>query len=1061
MTRFLTLFLLIFTLNIFAQQLDVVLQLGHQDDIKCIEPLKNERAFLTGSRDKSVILWKTDTKHQIRSFEAHDGSVLALCMAENQQTFYSGTGEGSIYQWDLLTGELLNQWQAHHRRINAIAYSKELDFIVTGGYENKVKIWKASNQELIHSIKVNPDNGTGGGVDLSISANGNLLAIGEDNKTIQLWDLQNLKQLISYKLEKEGWCGGCPTSVDFGDSNNLFIAADNGPTIQFNTKELKLEATYSSKIEDVVNLTYNNNKLLISTDETLYYIDNIKAPIIQETKVEGPLYDAILLKNTPLMAVKKEATRLPPADDTFNGLLSIEDTTKLDINKNSMWEYYLATYIERKQPLITSKNGKELIIGKQGAAISILNLETGKLSHRLFGHPKEILSLTQSPSGKQLASGDVDGNLFLWDYQTYRVIKSTKAHRSPIFSICYSKNENTFATASWDGEIKIWNANDLTLIQKITIEKASAYDIKFMLNGNYILASCLDKTIKLFEIDTQKEVKSFIGHIDNVQTIHKLSETEFLTSGWDKKTAKWDILSGLQSHKIKTTNKHHSVTTLGNFTIIGESNGNISLHHPNSSPILLKGHKKPVVTLKTIPEKQLLISVGMDGAINLWNTEEWSLLATYYKVGHLDWAIFSPTGHFDASEGAYKHIHFSHDTSTFDLDQFFNRYYQPRLLKNLLSNAPIKPLNNTQLGTLVAFPPPTVRFTTHEKKSSTVKKTTLFLLEAIDNGGGINDIKLLHNGKAIELDKKGLQRGAKKGNLLKKVVEVDLIPGINHFSLSATSKGDIESFPQKIQIIQKSQVQNATAYVITVGINNYQNHNLDLNYAKSDAEEFVKSFKNNAQGLYKDIIIYEAYNSKATKQGIIEQFQQVIDKASPQDVFIFYFAGHGSLVDGQFYFIPNDNTRLYEEKHLQEHAIKAEDLQEMLLQIKALKQVIFVDACHSGGAAETIASRGAKEEKAIAHLSRTAGVHVLAASESEQFASEFKELKHGVFTYTLLEAIAGKADGSPKDNKVTIYELKSYLDAMVPEYSEKHKGSAQYPHTFSRGSDFPLILIQE
>jgi len=85
-------------------------------------------------------------------------------------------------------------------------------------------------------------------------------------------------------------------------------------------------------------------------------------------------------------------------------------------------------------------------------------------------------------------------------------------------------------------------------------------------------------------------------------------------------------------------------------------------------------------------------------------------------------------------------------------------------------------------------------------------------------------------------------------------------------------------------------------------------------------------------------------------------------------------------------------------------------------------------------------------------------VHVMASAGSEQFATEFKELGHGLFTYALLEALSGKADGAPKDGKVTIYELKSYLDSIVPEYSERIKGKSQFPYTFSRGHDFPMVI---
>lgn len=98
------------------------------------------------------------------------------------------------------------------------------------------------------------------------------------------------------------------------------------------------------------------------------------------------------------------------------------------------------------------------------------------------------------------------------------------------------------------------------------------------------------------------------------------------------------------------------------------------------------------------------------------------------------------------------------------------------------------------------------------------------------------------------------------------------------------------------------------------------------------------------------------------------------------------------------------------------------------------------------------------EERAIAQLDRSAGIHILASSGEEQTSKEVKELEHGIFTYVLLQGLSGAADGSPADGKITVYELKSYIDDQVPVLNEKYSGKAQYPHTFSRGQDFPVCL---
>ena len=84
--------------------------------------------------------------------------------------------------------------------------------------------------------------------------------------------------------------------------------------------------------------------------------------------------------------------------------------------------------------------------------------------------------------------------------------------------------------------------------------------------------------------------------------------------------------------------------------------------------------------------------------------------------------------------------------------------------------------------------------------------------------------------------------------------------------------------------------------------------------------------------------------------------------------------------------------------------------------------------------------------------------NLLLPAESDQFATEFKELGHGLFTYALLQGMEGKADGSPKDGKVTVYELRSYVDDQIPALSERYRGETQYPIGNAYGQDFPVTV---
>jgi uncharacterized caspase-like protein len=290
---------------------------------------------------------------------------------------------------------------------------------------------------------------------------------------------------------------------------------------------------------------------------------------------------------------------------------------------------------------------------------------------------------------------------------------------------------------------------------------------------------------------------------------------------------------------------------------------------------------------------------------------------------------------------------------------------------------------------------------------------------------------------------------------------VDLVSGTNTFAVTARNKDNIESDVQTVELFSDHIAKSSTCFVLAVGINEYKNARLNLNFARADAESFGKMVNDRSGQLFKTVELHTLYDKEATRQKILSKLEELSIKVSQEDVLIFYYAGHGSMIDNKFYFIPTESSRLYDASALHKEAIEATLLQQKFKEIKALKQLIVMDACQSGGSVELLASRGANEEKAIAQLARSAGIHVMASAGSEQFATEFASLGHGLFTHVLIQGLQGAADGAPKDGKVTIYELKSYVDDQVPEVTRKLKGNPQYPYTFSRGNDFPVVIQDE
>jgi hypothetical protein len=344
------------------------------------------------------------------------------------------------------------------------------------------------------------------------------------------------------------------------------------------------------------------------------------------------------------------------------------------------------------------------------------------------------------------------------------------------------------------------------------------------------------------------------------------------------------------------------------------------------------------------------------------------------------------------------------------------------------------------------------------------QKMSKVTLEITQNASEVTELKIYQNSKLIKIE-------PNQGKSMYQV-EVSLTNSFgeqNYFYAAASSKAGIESEKVKFTINYKGATEaKPKLFLLTIGIDKYKNPKYNLNYAQADADGVAKMITLKSQSLFKEIIPYTIRNEKATKATIYAALEQIKLKALEQDMIVVYYAGHGVMSGGtdkekEFFIVPHDVTQLYgRDEMLFEKAISAADLKKYAQAINAQKQVFILDACQSAGALGALEeqSRGAAEEKAIAQLARSTGTFWITSTGSDQFASEFAKLGHGIFTYALLEGIGGAADVN-KDQRLTIRELSTYIENKVPELSEQLKGTAQFPSAYSFGNDFPIAVFEK
>ena len=514
----------------------------------------------------------------------------------------------------------------------------------------------------------------------------------------------------------------------------------------------------------------------------------------------------------------------------------------------------------------------------------------------------------------------------------------------------------------------------------------------------------------------------------------------------------------------------------------------VVLYYLNKEEIYgsLEGHKEMVWNVLFLNEQSHLMTQAEN--FKIWTTEEQpndldyheTCLATITLFNDTDdWLVTTPDGRFDASPGAMERMYYvKNGVQIIPLEALYEGFYTPNLLTQIMNgekSAPAVDINDIKS-------PPTVKINyngtsqrnlevedEHDAPSFNVTTATVSVqVQASCNDAAVAEIRLFHNGKLIENSTRNLsvEDDTPGGDALTKSFTINLIAGENRLRAVAINSQRTESQPDEIVLNYKPAAPpsggsgGVTLHLVVVGINNYKNQKYNLNYAVADATGFKDAMSKNCGKIVSNCQQYFITNENAMKGNIVAELNKVVASAKPQDVFVMYYAGHGVVAEDagkEFYLVPHDVTQLYgNDGALAQKGLSAKELREFSQKIKAQKQLFILDACQSSGALGTVAARGAAEEKAIAQLARSTGTHWLTAAGSEQFASEFTQLGHGVFTYALLKGLGGAADTG--DGKVTVKELDAYLQEQVPELTQKYKGTPQYPASYGFGQDFPLSV---
>ncbi|AEE49560.1 caspase family protein [Haliscomenobacter hydrossis] len=271
-------------------------------------------------------------------------------------------------------------------------------------------------------------------------------------------------------------------------------------------------------------------------------------------------------------------------------------------------------------------------------------------------------------------------------------------------------------------------------------------------------------------------------------------------------------------------------------------------------------------------------------------------------------------------------------------------------------------------------------------------------------------------------------------------------------------------FESDLLTVRYNSVKKPNLYLLSIGTQT------NLAYTVQDALDFAALFAAQKAGntIYNDVVVEQLIKERASTQEIRKAINRLNSKMNtseinPNDLVIVFISTHGFIsADGDFRLQGDD----FSSDAADATSVSFENDVMKVMKRMTCKKLIFMDACHSGGAFDPKnggKGTAADVESALEKYNEfRSGTAILASSQANEISYEDPSWKNGAFTEAIIKGLGnGEADANA-NNIITISELAKFLEKKVPELvtSVKGIGKKQRPrlHDPDQIKELPIFI---
>lgn len=988
---------------------------------------------------RTVALWNVFNGKKLRTFIGNSPRVLCFAFSPDGTKITTGGADRAMRTYDVATGRDASEFNGYRKVIKAVAFDKTGNHLATAHSDkdgNNIRLWDLEKGTEPADLKAPLIQVAS----LSYTADGKTLAAGGtslDNKSIVVWNVET-------------------------------------------SKITKTITTDDSPIQAVA----------ISPDGSMIASGAIDSVVSLWSVASGKL-------DKKLRGHKKSvySVAFSPDGKTLATASSDRSVRLWDVSSGKELKA-LVGHTELINSVAFSANGKQLISGSADRTVKVWDVASGQAVKTFTGHKGEVMAVSLSNDGKYAASGATDDDVKVWDVASGKETKTLKGHANWVLATSFHPNNRTLASASADAKVIVWDAvegkENATLVgldrgDWVVVTPDGQFDGSE--DGTKLLHWVVDgQPVQLdafFERFYSPKLLSRIFPTSPATLALKAQQEKAAKEGAAKakreaeaeakreaaEIAKQQIALKAQQEAETKARAEAEAKAKREADALAKQQADLKAKQESEAKARLAAEAKAKQDAEALAKQQAAAKekAAQDALAKQQaelkakqEAETKERLAAEAKAKQEAEALAKQQADLKAKQESEAKARLAmeakakQEAEALALRQAELKKQQEAALA--AASAEIaNPVAGVQMAPDIARDfklPPLVEILAPRPADTLASPRVNITVGVKDRGSQIAEIRIFQNGKLL-FPEEFRNLPSAQGFTILRDYTIMLLPGKNDLKVIAINTDKTESNASEVSVVCNIPVQTTNLHVFAIGVNDYLNKEYNLPYARIDAQDVLKTIVGNAaQGGYDKVFKYELYDADAKKEKVQEIFKKITANAQRQDVFVFFYAGHGKVVaadeQSTFYLVMQD---VKNEQDLEARGLSAKELSVLLTNVPAARQLVLFDACQSGAALDDF-----MQSKSVKGVARKTGSAVIASASSDQAANQVTSIQHGVFSYTLLKALGGEVKN--EKGKVTVNALKNYVEEQVPELTRQLlKGKEQTPFGQLSGKDFEIVPI--